>query len=281
MVRIFATLLFGFAASVAFAAQGSQYSYDRLGDKNFVNNTAVLERTSPTGYNNQSYKVAAPRAQLTATFTRQPVVVDGSREAVWDVATPYPIANKFNEGMTADAPEATAHGTLRLLWDGPVLYALVEVAGDNTPSDAQTPNWSSGSYTPNSDGIFVFMDVFNDRWGMETDTQGVFFLSANPALNSVTSYNNGAIPSLGSFFNGNNQDYSTRLKAFKSSGYKSGAVVNYTYEIALQIEGWGDEWNRELKNGTQVGLEVGIADAGNSNTFLSKTLYYGGREGNS
>jgi len=65
--------------------------------------------------------------------------------------------------MTARAPDATAHGTLRLLWDGPVLYVLVEVAGDSTRSDSATPNWNRGSYAPESDGLFVFMDAFNDH----------------------------------------------------------------------------------------------------------------------
>jgi len=278
---IVATLLFGVAMSVAFAALVGRYAYDQPGDRNFVSNTNVLERWSPTAGNNQSYKIATPRAQVKANFTTKPIVVDGVREAAWDDATPYPVTNKFNAGMTADAPAATAQGTLRLLWDGPVLYILVEVTGDATKSDTETPIWSSSSYLPNTDGLFVSMDVFNDQWGIETDTQGVFFLSANPALTSVTSFNNGGIPSLGSFFNANNQDYSTRLKAFKSSGYRNGNGVNYTYEMALQIEGWGDEWNRELKNGTQIGLEIGIFDQGNSFTYLSKTQYFAGREGNS
>ena len=162
-----------------------------------------------------------------------------------------------------------------------MLYVLVEVTGDSTKSDTGNTRTGTASYTPNTDGLFVFMDVFNDQWGMETDTQGVFFLGANPAYRRSTSYNNNGIPSLGSFFNPNNQDYSPRLKAFKSSGYKAGNGVNYTYEIALQIEGWGDEWDRELKNGTQVGLEVGIYDQGNSFAYLSKTQYFAGREGNS
>jgi hypothetical protein len=276
---IIAILLLGISA--AFAAFVGRYAYDQPGDRDFVCNTNVLERWSPAGSNNQSYKIAAPRAKVKATFSTKPIVIDGIREAAWDDATPYPIANKFNAGMTADAPAATAQGTLRLLWDGPVLYILAEVTGDTTKSDAETPNWSSGSYTPNTDGLFVSMDVFNDQWGLETDTQGIFFLSANPGLNSVASYNNGGIPSLGSFFNPNNQDYSTRLKAFKSSGYRDGNGVNYTYEIALQIEGWGDEWNCELNNGTQIGLEVGIFDQGNSFACLSKTQYFAGREGNS
>jgi hypothetical protein len=276
-----AAMLAAVAVTTAIAAVGGQYAYDLPGDKRFVNNTAVLERTSPSGGSNQSYKVTTPRAQVKAAFTSETVVVDGIRESAWDAASSFPIANKFNVSMTADAPDATAQGVLRLLWDGPVLYVLIEVTGDNTPSDAGTPSWTSASYAPNTDGVFVFMDVFNDQWGIETDTQGVFFLGANPALTSVASYNNRQIPSLGSFFNQSNQDYSKRLKAFKSSGYKAGNGVNYTYEIALQIEGWGDDWDHELKNGAEIGLEAAVFDQGNSFAYLSRTQYLAGREGGS
>jgi hypothetical protein len=274
-------LLLGIATSAAFAILNGRYSYDQPGDRSFVCNTSILERWSPAGGDNQSHRVATARAQVKATFTTRSIVVDGIKEAAWNDAVSYPIANKFNANMTADTPSATAQGTLRLLWDGPVLYAFVEVTGDTTGSDTETPNWSSSNYSPNTDGLFVSMDVFNDQWGIETDTQGIFFLSANPALTSVASFSNNGIPSLGSFFNPNNQDYSTRLKAFKSSGHRDGRGINYTYEIALQIEGWGDEWNHALKNGTQIGLEIGIFDQGNSFTYLSKTQYFAGREGNS
>lgn len=277
-------LLFEVSLLAVSAAQSARYAYDQPGDKNHVNNTNVLERFSPNGGNNQSYKIATARAQANAAFTTKPIVVDGVREAAWDAATPYAITNTFNVGMTGGVPAGpavTARGTLRLLWDGPVLYVLVEVTGDTTKSDSDVPNWSTGSYAPNTDGLFVFMDVFNDQWGIENDTQGDFFLGANPSLTAVTSYNNAGIPSLGSFFNPNNQDYSTRLKAFKSSGYREGSGVHYTYEMALQMEGWGDAWDRELKNGTQIGLEVGIFDQGNSFTDWSKSQYFAGREGSS
>jgi hypothetical protein len=274
-------LIMAVAAFVMRAAD-SRYAYDQPGDRHFVNNTAVLERTSSTGpSNNHSQKVVASRAQVQAAFTSRPVAVDGVREATWDAATPFPVTHAFNAEMTAPAPDATSRGTLRLLWDGPVLYGLVEVTGDGSRSDAATPNWSRASYAPESDGLFVFMDVFNDQWGFETDTQGVFFLGANPALSSVASYSNAGIPSLGSFFSPTNQDYSTRLRAVRSSGYREGVGVNYTYEFALQIEGWGDEWDRELTNGTRIGLEIGIADQGRSLTYLSKTDVTAGREGNS
>lgn len=275
------TLVLGAMAPGTAASASDGYPYDQPGDKDYVSNTNVLERFSPDGGNNQSYKVEADRAAADATFTTQPVTVDGSAEAAWDAATAYPIDNAFNTAMTAAAPGATASGSLKLLWDGPVLYGLVQVTGDSTESDSGTPNWNVASYTPNTDGLFVSMDVFNDQWGLETDTQGVFFGGANPALTGVTSFNNAGIPSLGSFFNPNNQDYSTRLKGFKSSGYTAGSGVNYTYEFALQVEGWGDDAGRVLKNGTKVGLEVGIFDQGQSFTYWSKTQEFAGREGTS
>lgn len=276
-----AVMLIGWNTPTTFAAEAVRYGYDRPGDKHFVNNTGVLQREMPAGANNQYIKITAPRARVEATFTRKPVVIDGIRESAWDAATAYPIVNRFNADVTAEAPDATATGSLRLLWDGPVLYVLVEVSGDETRSDDGVPDWKRGSFSPDTDGLFVFLDVFNDQWSMETDTQGVFFLGANPALTAVTSFNNGFIPSLGSFFNERNQDYSTRLKAFKSSGYKPGSGINYTYEMALQIEGWGDAWNRKLTNGTEIGLEIGIADATHSLTYLGKTQFFAGREGNS
>jgi len=272
--------LFGIAIPAA-AAPGDLYDYSHAGDKNYINNTAILERSLGTSSsNNQSLKIVAPRAQVSATFTAAPITVDAIREAAWDAATPYPIVNKFNTAMNALAPAATAEGTVRMLWDGPVLYVFVEVTGDATKSDTAVPTWSAASYTPTTDGLVVNMDVFNDQWGMETDTQGVFFMGANPAA-PITSFNNSGIPSLGSFFNPNNQDHSPRLKAFKSSGYVAGTGVNYTYEFALQIEGWGDAWERPLVNGTKIGLELGIFNQGASFTWLSKTLYYAGNEGGS
>ena len=130
-IPIVSMLLFGVATAVAFAALVGRYAYDQPGDRNFVSNTNVLERWTPTGGNNQSYKIAAPRAQVKATFTTKPIVIDGVREAAWDDATPYPITNKFNAGMTAEAPAATAQGTLRLLCVGFYAPLVVEdVHGD-------------------------------------------------------------------------------------------------------------------------------------------------------
>lgn len=268
------------AAVLVLRAADGQYAYDQPGDKHFVSNTAAIDLVA-AGANNQKEKITTPRAQVQAAFTRRPIAVDGVREAAWSAATPYPIAHAFNADMTAAARDAPTRGTLRLLWDGPVLYLLVEVSGDSSRSDTAVPNWSRASYAPESDGVLVSMDVFDDQWGIETDTQGVFFLGANPSLTSVASYSNPGIPSLGSFFNRANQDYSTRLRAFKSSGYHEGPGVNYTYEIALQIEGWGDEWHRAIANGTHVGLDVALVDQGHSFTYLSRTRPDAGREGNS
>lgn len=258
------------------------YSYDETGDRRHMTNTAILERWSPAAGNNRSLKLVTTRALANAAFTSEAISVDGEREAAWDHAPAYEIAQTYNHEMTAPAPGASTAGSLRFLWDGPVLYVLVEVIGDQSPAANGTPDWNQGSFSPDSDGIFVFMDVFNDQWGMETDTQGVFFLGANPELDAVSSYNNAFIPSLGSFFNPDNQDHSPRLKAFASSGYIAGdSNVSYRYELGLQIEGWGDAWDRQLGNGSEIGIEIAVHDQGNSYSWWSRTDVNAGREGNS
>ncbi len=100
-VILIIALLLGVALPVALAALAGRYAYDQPGDRNFVSNTNILERWSPAGGNNQSYKIVAPRAQVKAMFTTRPIVVDCAREAAWDDATPYPVTNKFNTDMTA------------------------------------------------------------------------------------------------------------------------------------------------------------------------------------
>ena len=66
MSRSGAALLFSAATAVTVVAAAGQYGYDQPGDRRFVSNTAVLERTSPGSANNQSQKIAAPRAQVKA-----------------------------------------------------------------------------------------------------------------------------------------------------------------------------------------------------------------------
>ena len=48
----------------------------------------------------------------------------------------------------------------------PNYTGLVEVTGGTTRSDNETPDWNRGRYIPNTDGIFVSMDVFNDQLGI-------------------------------------------------------------------------------------------------------------------
>ncbi|MDR1638126.1 MAG: hypothetical protein LBT59_00385 [Clostridiales bacterium] len=259
-------------------ADGS-YAYDQYNDKNFMNNTGITERTEA---NNGSRKITAPRAQADAEFTSTPILVDGVKEDAWSSAKTYPINHLFNGTLTAEAT-AGPTGELRFMWDGPVLYILVEVSGDTTKNDTGNPTWTTAALAPGTnDGLVVGFDVFNDKWGMENDTTTWFYLPGNANATVAPPFVNSGIRSLGSFLNSTYPDYSPRLKASKSSGFISGDSVNYTYEIALQIEGWGDVYDRELKNGTQIGIEAGIFDGGGSAwSFWSKTNFLDAREGTS
>src|SRR5690606_14053735 len=115
-------------------ADDTGYAYDASRDKRYVANTNVLERWSPDDTNNRSHKITSGRARAEAAFMAEPVVVDGVREAAWDAAAPFAVASTFDAAMAAAAPDAPLRGTARFLWDGPVLYVLVEVDGDTTPA---------------------------------------------------------------------------------------------------------------------------------------------------
>ncbi|MDR1062010.1 MAG: hypothetical protein LBL83_12590 [Clostridiales bacterium] len=263
----------------AFAAAGEIYAYDRPGDKDYMTNTAITERTETA---NASRKIVVDRAQGAAQFTGATLAVDGVREAAWDAATAYPVSHMFNGALTATAASGAA-GTVRFLWDGPVLYALVEVAGDTSAATANQ-TWTGASLSANAsaDGVVFGIDVFNDQWGMENDTTTWFYVNQNASSYAV--YGGTNIPSLSSFLYTSCPDYSPRVLAVKGSAYNAATNaegVSYTYEAAIDIEGWGDVWDYELGNGSKVGVEVGIMDGSKTWAFWSKTNATDAREGSS
>ncbi|MDR1439518.1 MAG: hypothetical protein LBJ10_05760, partial [Clostridiales bacterium] len=274
-----AALLIALLPAGVLAAPGDIYKYDQLNDKLYMANTGITERTEA---NNGSRKIAVPRAQGEAAFTSEAITVDAVRETAWDAATAYPVSRLFNGALTATAATG-ATGTVRYLWDGPVLYALVEVTGDTTAATANQ-TWTGASLASNAsaDGVVFGIDVFNDQWGMENDTTTWFFV--NRSMVTYAMYGGTNIPSLSSFLYASNPDHSPRVKAVAGSAYSAASdssSVNYTYEVAIDIEGWGDVWDYELANGVKVGMEIGIMDGSKTWAFWSKTNPTDAREGSS
>ena len=210
-----------------------------------------------------------PNQQLEATFTADAVAVDGQVDAIWQTAAASAIGKTKNISEHIKDPSAPiASGTLRTLWNGPQLFLLIEVQ-DATVQRGGSP--MEGAMTANPaipsdrDSVCIGVDFFNDKVNYETDTAGVFNISANGELSY---FRNAMIPSLGSIFDPIHPEHTFRLGEYAAADLldENGNVVGYCVEIALQIEGLNPD------NGTQIGLDVEICDSAVLNAYSVETL---------
>ncbi|MEV4758355.1 sugar-binding protein [Micromonospora sp. NPDC049559] len=192
-----------------------------------------------------------PSEQLRSQFTTKSVTVDGRADRAYDSARPARIAHAKNATATADATTAT-HGELRSVWDGPVLYLLVEVHDATRSRGAATDKGlrqDAANDPALRDSVVFGLDFWNDKVDKFEDDDGLFTISANGNLtyqfnqfvNNHSSVH--AYPE--------NREYTNRI-----SGYAAAETTDgYTVELALQIEG------AKLRNGTRFGVEVALSDS--------------------
>lgn len=194
-----------------------------------------------------------PAKQLDAVFTREPVAVNGRVEGAWENAPASEICNvrrlTFNKLDT--------RGTLRALWDGPVLYLLIQVTESSVTHGAQ-PHKGAGSDNPpipsDRDSVCIGLDLYNERTVYETDTCGLFNISADGELSY---YVNQYISSLSSVFAPESPQFVNRLKEYAvcDTYDEQGNVTGYNVELAFNIEGL------DADNGKEFAVEVQICDA--------------------
>ncbi|NLO38855.1 MAG: hypothetical protein GX115_05220, partial [Ruminiclostridium sp.] len=260
--RIIAALLIVFTLVMPMQALAA-YDYSNPGDRDhFV-------------YYKGSYDPEAnPQENLNSVFTAEAISVDGVRDEAYNSAPASSIDNvKLLSGMqNAQNPQAQPPtGTLRSVWDGPVLYLLVEVVdetriiGENAPANGGAMT-SKPAVPKDRDSVVFGFDLYNDKVVYETDTTAVFTIDSSGNLTFFRSSN---IPSLGSVHaDDTHPEYTNRIKSYSATTTENG----YNVELALQIEGTG------LQNDTQFGVDVQICNVQNltdttyartSNTFWS------------
>lgn len=192
---------------------------------------------------------AYPPAQADAAFTSEAITVDGLRDEAYAAGQPSAIA--VVKPVTEGYADHAASGTLTALWNGPVLYLLVEVKDDTrarTPAD-EGPTGDNPAIPGQTDSVTIGVDLYNDKVNFGTDTIGAFTVDANGALHYFRS---GMIASQSSAIaDPEAPEYSGRLTAWAAAETEDG----YAVEIALQLEDLGDP------NGLQLGLEAVINDA--------------------
>ena len=191
----------------------------------------------------------APPSRAEAVFTTEPVTVDGQRDEAYGAGAPSPvgIVKPVAEGYAENA----ASGTLTALWNGPVLYLLVEVKDESkarTPAE-EGPTGDNPAVPGQTDSVTFGIDLYNDKVNFGTDTIGAFTVDANGALHYFRS---GFIASQSSVLaDPEAPEYTGRLTAWAAAETPEG----YAVEIALQTEDLGEP------EGLEIGLEIVINDA--------------------
>ncbi|MBO4331502.1 MAG: hypothetical protein J5827_05455, partial [Oscillospiraceae bacterium] len=217
------------------------YPYDNADGSFFVPYAGAYGETLP------------PFKALDAVFTESVITVDGRPDGAWETAE----AARVGEIFPLVPGGGAACGTLRALWNGPLLYLLIEV--EKSPVfHGSSPRSGAVLQQPvapsDRDSVSVGIELYNERTVYETDTKGVISISADGEL---TYYVNGFIDSLSSVFAPENPYFVNRIDSWAARDLtdENGAAVGYAVELAVNIEGLGAE------NGKELSLEVQICSS--------------------
>ncbi|MDR1209136.1 MAG: hypothetical protein LBK41_02310 [Clostridiales bacterium] len=184
----------------------------------------------------------------------------GAEATAWAGAASYTVNGMFTEARTATTTGAPT-GTVKFLWDGPTLYALLDMADTTSNGGAPPDTTAAGIGTSSNDYLGIQLDLRNEMLAFETDTTGWMYISGASTTNGTayTSFGSGGMIAGNSPYNTNHPWYNgPRIKAY--------AVENNTthtlFKIAIEIAGWGSDWDFPLTNGTEVGLELAYHNGG-------------------
>ena len=158
---------------------------------------------------------AWPQKQMNAVFTSDEIIVDGIADEAYENAESSRIENVIPVGGYEYPDGEQSYGILRLLWDGPVLYLLVEVY-DVTPhrgTGAEKSGPTGNPAVPKTlDSVTFGIDLYNDKVLYETDTIGTFTIGSDGELYY---YRNANIPSLGTpMADPIHPEYQNRIKEY-------------------------------------------------------------------
>jgi hypothetical protein len=218
-------------SATAFGAES--YPYDAPDTSNFV------------WYHGNYDPDAYPQKDLDSEFTTEEVLVDGVKDDAYAASASSPIENR--KLLIPDA-STTSGGLLTSVWDGALLYLLVEVEDGSKYRDDTLVDGAKNPIIPAStDSVNIALDFYNDKTWYETDTAGVLNISASGA---ISYFENGGIPSLGSVFSPNHPEHLNRIASYAVAETDAG----YNVEVAISL---GD---RAYEDSPVIGIDVQIND---------------------
>jgi endo-1,4-beta-xylanase len=179
-----------------------------------------------------SYKPgqATERAILLSQFISTDIRIDGIAEAVWNNVKPSRIGVSMTGNLSARAAECPTYGNVRSLWDGALLYLLIDVSDNDVTS--------AGRRATDKDGVEIYLDLWNDKFPKNEEDDGIIRISCQGELSG-------------------SGVYADRLNAYAASlKYNNEKVITgYTVELAINIGGI------TMENGSLIGIDFCINDA--------------------
>jgi endo-1,4-beta-xylanase len=179
----------------------------------------------------------APNNILPAQFSPTPIVIDGVVDDAWSSATSAALDKAYNPAMNGPpAAACPAMGSVKAMWDGPLLYLLIRVTDPlvNTAPPSLT----------NKDGVEFWIDHFNDKAPKFLEDDGTMTITAPPTAFSANRPQNTVFDNVSSRY----------LKSYASAMRtdSNGNAVGYNVEIAWYLG------EHARANGSRFGFDFGI-----------------------
>jgi hypothetical protein len=189
--------------------------------------------TCPGGSTGPTPSACIPNQVLNAQFTNATITINGQgTEAAWATSTAQALTIPMNSTALASSPTCGLAATVKTLWDGNLLYILVQVTDP------------AGIKSGSSKGYFL-LDFYNQKWKKYTDSLGAFSLT----------YNSATSPTFATYTNfGVIKDRVNSFAIFQAS------PTSYNYEVALNMGGL------PRVNGSQVGMDFEVSGVAKTGT---------------
>ena len=175
------------------------------------------------GQSSNASKDKATNATLISQFIPVSIQIDGQAEQAWQNATPSAIEK--NKAGTQN----NITGNIRSVWDGALLYLLIDVRDDAIATSAEKQT--------DRDGVEICVDFYNDKFPKYEEDDWLIYLSADGELSGSGDYKSRL------------QNYVTALRTDHEE-----QVIGYTVELAIELGGIPAE------NGASLGMECSIHD---------------------
>lgn len=184
---------------------------------------------------------------LKSQFTSATVKIDGFAEEAWKNVKQSNIGISMTGNLSAPASDCMTFGNVRSLWDGALLYLLIDV------SDADVTN--AGKRPVDKDGVEVYFDLWNDKVPKNEEDDGITRISSQ-----------GELTGSGAF----TERLNAYAAALKYDNNKK--VTGYCVELAINIGGI------KMENGSAIGIDFCINDAVSpSNTCRYRIFWNNGK----